>query len=120
MVRETWDSFIANVLYLRRRDGTVYHEIYNRHFGVFILVLLAAHTSILLFAFIPSFHRQSHALAVKRLRWRPRAGRAGRNNKMDGQSDSESEIEEESSWVQLASASADHSVKIFNINKQAL
>uniref|UniRef100_A0AAQ5ZSJ5 Elongator complex protein 2 n=1 Tax=Amphiprion ocellaris TaxID=80972 RepID=A0AAQ5ZSJ5_AMPOC len=51
---------------------------------------------------------QSHALAVKRLRWRPRAGRA------------ESEIEEESSWVQLASASVDHSVKIFNINKQAL
>uniref|UniRef100_A0AAQ6IMJ1 Elongator complex protein 2 n=1 Tax=Anabas testudineus TaxID=64144 RepID=A0AAQ6IMJ1_ANATE len=51
---------------------------------------------------------QSHALAVKRLRWRPRAGRA------------ESVIEEESSWVQLASASADHSVKIFNINKQAL
>uniref|UniRef100_A0AAQ5X0N2 Elongator complex protein 2 n=1 Tax=Amphiprion ocellaris TaxID=80972 RepID=A0AAQ5X0N2_AMPOC len=49
---------------------------------------------------------QSHALAVKRLRWRPRAGR--------------SEIEEESSWVQLASASVDHSVKIFNINKQAL
>uniref|UniRef100_A0A3Q1GVS1 Elongator complex protein 2 n=1 Tax=Acanthochromis polyacanthus TaxID=80966 RepID=A0A3Q1GVS1_9TELE len=31
-----------------------------------------------------------------------------------------SEIEEESSWVQLASASVDHSVKIFNINKQAL
>uniref|UniRef100_A0A3Q3LQ60 Elongator complex protein 2 n=1 Tax=Mastacembelus armatus TaxID=205130 RepID=A0A3Q3LQ60_9TELE len=49
---------------------------------------------------------QSHALAVKRLRWRPRAGR--------------SEIEEKSSWVQLASASADHSVKIFNINKWAV
>uniref|UniRef100_A0AAX7U815 Elongator complex protein 2 n=1 Tax=Astatotilapia calliptera TaxID=8154 RepID=A0AAX7U815_ASTCA len=51
---------------------------------------------------------QSHTLAVKRLRWRPKTGRA------------ESEIEEESSWVQLASASADHSVKIFNINKRAL
>uniref|UniRef100_A0A8D3DQ99 Elongator complex protein 2 n=1 Tax=Scophthalmus maximus TaxID=52904 RepID=A0A8D3DQ99_SCOMX len=51
---------------------------------------------------------QSHALAVKRLRWRPRAGRA------------ESEAEEKSSWVQLASASADHSVKIFNVNKLAL
>ncbi|KAM9385150.1 elongator complex protein 2 [Pholidichthys leucotaenia] len=64
---------------------------------------------------------QSHALAVKRLRWRPRAGRAGReNNKKDGQSDRESETEEESCWVQLASASADHSVKIFNINKRAL
>uniref|UniRef100_A0AAQ6IER7 Elongator complex protein 2 n=1 Tax=Anabas testudineus TaxID=64144 RepID=A0AAQ6IER7_ANATE len=64
---------------------------------------------------------QSHALAVKRLRWRPRAGRAGRDdNKKDGQTDRESVIEEESSWVQLASASADHSVKIFNINKQAL
>ncbi|XP_023268106.1 elongator complex protein 2 isoform X1 [Seriola lalandi dorsalis] len=64
---------------------------------------------------------QSHALAVKRLRWRPRAGQAGReNNKKDGQADGESEIEEESSWVQLASASADHTVKIFNINKLAL
>uniref|UniRef100_A0A3P8TAB7 Elongator complex protein 2 n=1 Tax=Amphiprion percula TaxID=161767 RepID=A0A3P8TAB7_AMPPE len=64
---------------------------------------------------------QSHALAVKRLRWRPRAGRAGQQNgKKDGQTDRESEIEEESSWVQLASASVDHSVKIFNINKQAL
>ncbi|KAK2830294.1 hypothetical protein Q5P01_018225 [Channa striata] len=64
---------------------------------------------------------QSHALAVKRLRWRPRAGRAGRDhNKKDGQTDGECEIKEESSWVQLASASADHSVKIFSINKQAL
>uniref|UniRef100_A0A8C3AMH6 Elongator complex protein 2 n=1 Tax=Cyclopterus lumpus TaxID=8103 RepID=A0A8C3AMH6_CYCLU len=44
---------------------------------------------------------QSHALTVKRLRWRPRPGR-------------------ENSWVQLASASADHSVKIFNINKGTL
>uniref|UniRef100_A0A672IEB8 Elongator complex protein 2 n=1 Tax=Salarias fasciatus TaxID=181472 RepID=A0A672IEB8_SALFA len=52
---------------------------------------------------------QSHTLAVKRLRWRPTAGRA------------ECEVEdEESSWVQLASAGADHSVKIFNINKRAL
>uniref|UniRef100_A0A3B4BI07 Elongator complex protein 2 n=1 Tax=Periophthalmus magnuspinnatus TaxID=409849 RepID=A0A3B4BI07_9GOBI len=51
---------------------------------------------------------QSHCLAVKRLRWRPKAGRAGH-----GQSDSES------SWAQLASASADHSVKIFSVNKQA-
>uniref|UniRef100_A0A3Q3JV70 Elongator complex protein 2 n=1 Tax=Monopterus albus TaxID=43700 RepID=A0A3Q3JV70_MONAL len=49
---------------------------------------------------------QSHALAVKRLRWRQTGGK--------------SEIEEDSSWVQLASASADHSVKIFNINKRAL
>uniref|UniRef100_A0A3B5MYH1 Elongator complex protein 2 n=1 Tax=Xiphophorus couchianus TaxID=32473 RepID=A0A3B5MYH1_9TELE len=51
-----------------------------------------------------SFQRQSHTLAVKRLRW----------------SDTERKLEEKSSWVQLASASADHSVKIFNINKQAL
>uniref|UniRef100_A0A8C4I2U4 Elongator complex protein 2 n=1 Tax=Dicentrarchus labrax TaxID=13489 RepID=A0A8C4I2U4_DICLA len=64
---------------------------------------------------------QSHSLAVKRLRWRPKIGRVGReNNKKDGQTDRGSEIEEESSWVQLASASADHSVKIFNINKRAL
>uniref|UniRef100_A0A8C6PDX4 Elongator complex protein 2 n=1 Tax=Nothobranchius furzeri TaxID=105023 RepID=A0A8C6PDX4_NOTFU len=51
---------------------------------------------------------QSHTLAVKRLRWRPRAGRAGVGNN------------EESSWVQLASASADHSVKIFSLNKHHL
>lgn len=63
---------------------------------------------------------QSHALTVKRLRWRPRTGRVGREDKMDGQTDGESGVEEESSWVQLASASADHSVKIFNINKRAL
>ncbi|XP_031709814.1 elongator complex protein 2 isoform X1 [Anarrhichthys ocellatus] len=60
---------------------------------------------------------QSHALTVKRLRWRPRPGRVGHeNNKLDGQTDGEAE----NSWVQLASASADHSVKIFNINKRAL
>ncbi|KAM6900016.1 elongator complex protein 2 [Xenentodon cancila] len=64
---------------------------------------------------------QSHTLAVKRLRWRPRAGRAGRDiSEKDGQSDRQSQLEEESSWVQLASASVDHSVKIFNINKRAL
>uniref|UniRef100_A0A3Q4BW09 Elongator complex protein 2 n=1 Tax=Mola mola TaxID=94237 RepID=A0A3Q4BW09_MOLML len=66
---------------------------------------------------------QSHSLAVKRLRWRPRTGRVGRNNnnnKKDGRPRAESEIEGESSWPQLASASADFSVKIFNINKRAL
>uniref|UniRef100_A0A3Q2CIK9 Elongator complex protein 2 n=1 Tax=Cyprinodon variegatus TaxID=28743 RepID=A0A3Q2CIK9_CYPVA len=47
---------------------------------------------------------QSHTLAVKRLCW----------------SDTDRKLEEKSSWVQLASASADHSVKIFNINKRAL
>lgn len=61
--------------------------------------------------------RQSHCLAVKRLRWRPRPGRAGQQNSgKDGQPD----VEEESSWLQLASASADHSVKIFNVNRRAL
>lgn len=66
---------------------------------------------------------QSHALAVKRLRWRPRVGRAGlQSDRKEGRTDGESETEEEeeSSWVQLASASADHSVKIFNVNKRAL
>ncbi|XP_029919923.1 elongator complex protein 2 isoform X2 [Myripristis murdjan] len=69
-----------------------------------------------------------HALAVKRLRWRPRAGRAGRQSgslagakgEKDPQTDGGNETEEESSWAQLASASADHSVKIFNVNKRAL
>ncbi|KAF3833801.1 hypothetical protein F7725_025005 [Dissostichus mawsoni] len=38
---------------------------------------------------------QSHALTVKRLRWRPRAGRAGRENEEDGASEGEREEEEE-------------------------
>ncbi|XP_029022955.1 elongator complex protein 2 [Betta splendens] len=64
---------------------------------------------------------QSHCLAVKRLRWRPTAGRAGRGDgHKDAQADGGGDIEEESSWVQLASAGADHSVKIFSINKRAL
>lgn len=58
---------------------------------------------------------------MKRLRWRPRVGQAGLEyREMDELSDTERKLEEKSSWVQLASASADHSVKIFNINKRAL
>uniref|UniRef100_A0A674DGM1 Elongator complex protein 2 n=1 Tax=Salmo trutta TaxID=8032 RepID=A0A674DGM1_SALTR len=56
---------------------------------------------------------QSHSLTVKRLRWRPRAGRAGQGGEEEGRG-------EGSSWVQLASAGADHSVKIFNINRLAV
>ncbi|XP_059365685.1 elongator complex protein 2 isoform X1 [Carassius carassius] len=52
--------------------------------------------------------RQSHTLTVKRLRWRPRPGRAGHGG------------DEERAWVQLASAGADHVVKIFNIKISAL
>ncbi|KAI2652782.1 Elongator complex protein 2 [Labeo rohita] len=51
---------------------------------------------------------ESHTLTVKRLRWRPRPGRAGHSGK------------EERAWVQLASAGADHVVKIFNIKISAL
>uniref|UniRef100_A0A8C2IZN4 Elongator complex protein 2 n=1 Tax=Cyprinus carpio TaxID=7962 RepID=A0A8C2IZN4_CYPCA len=51
---------------------------------------------------------QSHTLTVKRLRWRPRPGRAGHGGN------------EERAWVQLASAGADHVVKIFNIKISAL
>ncbi|NXI48443.1 ELP2 protein, partial [Galbula dea] len=50
----------------------------------------------------------SHTLAVKRLCWRPHAGRAGHNN------------QNSSKWLQLASCGADHSVKIFNVNRSAL
>ncbi|XP_054619533.1 elongator complex protein 2 [Dunckerocampus dactyliophorus] len=46
---------------------------------------------------------QSHTMAVKRLRWRPRV-----------------EDEEATSRVRLASAGADHAVKIFSIKKDAL
>ncbi|CAL1584564.1 unnamed protein product [Knipowitschia caucasica] len=65
---------------------------------------------------------QSHCLAVKRLRWRPRAGRAGHGHRGEVTQDEEKNrlTDSESSWAQLASASADHSVKIFSINKQAL
>ncbi|KAI4879565.1 hypothetical protein NFI96_012594 [Prochilodus magdalenae] len=58
---------------------------------------------------------QSHTLVVKRLRWRPRAGQAGQR--------AGSKLESETShpaWVQLASAGADHAVKIFSINTLTL
>ncbi|XP_055075443.2 elongator complex protein 2 [Misgurnus anguillicaudatus] len=51
---------------------------------------------------------QSHTLVVKRLRWRPRMGRAEEDGNQD------------QSWVQLASAGADHAVKIFNIKISTL
>ncbi|XP_056154531.1 elongator complex protein 2 [Lampris incognitus] len=68
---------------------------------------------------------QSHTLTVKRLRWRPRAGRAGQGRdgrvKENGEPAGEQEEEEEeSSWLQLASAGADHFVKIFTVNRWAL
>ncbi|XP_057684409.1 elongator complex protein 2 isoform X2 [Corythoichthys intestinalis] len=46
---------------------------------------------------------QSHTLAIKRLRWRPRVGLA-----------------EESGLLQLASAGADHALKIFNVHIEGL
>ncbi len=57
---------------------------------------------------LTTHHSQSHTLTLKRLRWRPRLGRAGRGGN------------EERAWVQLASAGADHVVKIFNIKISAL
>uniref|UniRef100_A0A8C9F4V5 Elongator complex protein 2 n=1 Tax=Pavo cristatus TaxID=9049 RepID=A0A8C9F4V5_PAVCR len=51
---------------------------------------------------------QSHALAVKRLCWRHREGRAGHSDQNN------------SEWLQLASCGADHCVKIFNVNRFAL
>lgn len=57
---------------------------------------------------LTTHHSQSHTLTVKRLRWRPRPGRAGHGGN------------EERAWVQLASAGADHVVKIFNIKISAL
>uniref|UniRef100_A0AAZ3RPK7 Elongator complex protein 2 n=1 Tax=Oncorhynchus tshawytscha TaxID=74940 RepID=A0AAZ3RPK7_ONCTS len=60
---------------------------------------------------------QSHSLTVKRLRWRPRVGRAGQGGEEEGEG---SITAAGSSWVQLASAGADHSVKIFNINRLAV
>ncbi|CAL8398074.1 unnamed protein product [Gadus morhua 'NCC'] len=63
---------------------------------------------------------QSHTLTVKRLRWRPRAGRAGQQgpgapSRAGGEAGGE-----ESCWLQLASAGADHAVKIFNVNRHTL
>ncbi|EMP33910.1 Elongator complex protein 2 [Chelonia mydas] len=51
---------------------------------------------------------QSHTLAVKRLCWRNRVGRAGHND------------EDNSEWLQLASCGADHCVKILNVNSLQL
>ncbi|XP_041932594.1 elongator complex protein 2 isoform X1 [Alosa sapidissima] len=64
---------------------------------------------------------QSHTLPVKRLRWRPRAGRAGQQQQGEEErEEEEEEEEEEAAWVQLASAGDDHAVKIFNVNRRAL
>nr|XP_006635894.1 PREDICTED: elongator complex protein 2 [Lepisosteus oculatus] len=52
---------------------------------------------------------QRHALSVKRLRWRPVGGRAGHADDTG-----------DSGWTQLASAGADHCIKIFNINIRTL
>lgn len=52
---------------------------------------------------------QSHALTVKRLRWRPRPGLAGGGRGGD-----------DGPWGQLATAGNDHAVKVFNINTLAL
>ncbi|CAL8296481.1 unnamed protein product [Lota lota] len=66
---------------------------------------------------------QSHTLTVKRLRWRPRPGRAGQQNPGTASPagpEAGGAGEEESSWFQLASAGADHAVKVFNVNRHAL
>ncbi|XDV34745.1 hypothetical protein PO909_004873 [Leuciscus waleckii] len=68
-------------------------------------------TAVSICPFLCSDQSQSHTLVVKRLRWRPRPGRAGHG---------EQEGNEEQDWVQLASAGADHAVKIFNIKISAL
>uniref|UniRef100_S4RVI8 Elongator complex protein 2 n=1 Tax=Petromyzon marinus TaxID=7757 RepID=S4RVI8_PETMA len=47
----------------------------------------------------------SHTLTVKRLRWRPRVGRAGCDT---------DDVEDEA-WLQLASAGADSAVRIFDV-----
>nr|XP_042709866.1 elongator complex protein 2-like isoform X3 [Chrysemys picta bellii] len=51
---------------------------------------------------------QSHTLAIKRLCWRNRVGRAGHND------------QDNSEWLQLASCGDDHCVKILNVNRCAL
>ncbi|XP_026856665.2 elongator complex protein 2 isoform X1 [Electrophorus electricus] len=58
---------------------------------------------------------QSHTLVVKRLRWRPQAGQAGLPDRNEQQSGSPHHA-----WTQLASAGADHALKIFNIHTLAL
>ncbi|MEE6465443.1 hypothetical protein FKM82_006558 [Ascaphus truei] len=50
----------------------------------------------------------SHTLAVKQLCWRSCLGRAGHNDSDSGE------------WLQLASCGADHGVKIFDVNRNAL
>ncbi|KAJ7991784.1 hypothetical protein DPEC_G00287460 [Dallia pectoralis] len=60
---------------------------------------------------------QSHTLTVKRLSWRPRLGRAGQRIEAGGEC---ADDLADSVWVQLASAGADHSVKIFNVKREAV
>lgn len=58
-----------------------------------------------------------------RLRWRPRAGRAGHgadDNEEKEEKKKEEDEEESSSWFQLASAGADHAVKIFDVDRRAI
>uniref|UniRef100_A0AAY5JY47 Elongator complex protein 2 n=1 Tax=Esox lucius TaxID=8010 RepID=A0AAY5JY47_ESOLU len=57
---------------------------------------------------------QSHTLTVKRLRWRPRVGRAGQRDDGVGERAPADDV-----WVQLASAGADNSVRIFSVNREA-
>ncbi|XP_053570557.1 elongator complex protein 2 [Bombina bombina] len=50
-----------------------------------------------------------HMLTVKQLCWRSRPGRAGLDD-----------LDNDGEWLQLASCGADHCVKIFNVNRNAL
>uniref|UniRef100_A0A3P9AJK8 Elongator complex protein 2 n=1 Tax=Esox lucius TaxID=8010 RepID=A0A3P9AJK8_ESOLU len=62
----------------------------------------------------PPRSSQSHTLTVKRLRWRPRVGRAGQRDDGVGERAPADDV-----WVQLASAGADNSVRIFSVNREA-
>ncbi|XP_053373737.1 elongator complex protein 2-like [Mercenaria mercenaria] len=57
-------------------------------------------------------NNMAHHLTVKRLRFRPCSGLCG----IHGSDLERSEVKDTDNWLQLASCSADHSVKIFDIN----
>lgn len=58
----------------------------------------------------------AHHSTVKRLRFRPCLGLAG----IHGNDMSSSECSDSKDWLQLASCSSDHAVKIFNVQLSQL
>lgn len=86
-----------------------------------------------LYSWLPSLESQwkclvtmdnnvSHHLTVKRLKFRPCLGLCGNHDESNSNNaeNRSKESGDKNNWLQLASCSSDHSVKIFNINLSQL